>query len=132
MLNLDVQNMDSIGNEVFDAFIFSHILEHVEDDELALKELYRILAHGGWGIIMVPILLSINTTYEDKNIVSPELRMKHFGLEDHLRIYSKSGFVDKLIKVGFSVKEFSINDFTTHDFYENGLSSKNILYVVEK
>ena len=132
MLNLDVQNMNTLDDESFDSFIFSHILEHVKDDDLALRELYRILNYGGWGIIMVPILLSISNTYEDNNILTPELRLKHFGLEDHLRVYSKNGFLEKLKNVGFTVKELSIDNFSSKEFSENGLSPKNILYVVEK
>jgi predicted SAM-dependent methyltransferase len=45
--------------------------------------LYRILKPGGWGIIMVPILLSIEETYEDRSIVTESERLLHFGLEDH-------------------------------------------------
>ncbi len=39
----------------FDAIVCNHVLEHVDDDRLALSELFRVLKPGGWALLQVPI-----------------------------------------------------------------------------
>ncbi len=88
----------------FDIVFCNHVLEHIEDDAKAMKELYRVLIPGGMGIFQVPQDLSLEKTYEDCSITSKEERRKHFGQYDHVRIYGKDYF-DRLRKVGFKVNE---------------------------
>ena len=88
--------------EFFDAIICIHVLEHVENDRQAIGELYRVLKPGGWAMISVPIDFD-NATYEDPSIVSPEERKKHFGEEQHYRLYGND-FVDRLQACGFEVQ----------------------------
>ena len=33
----------------------NHVLEHVQDDRKVMKEFYRVIKKGGWGIFQVPI-----------------------------------------------------------------------------
>lgn len=42
------------ASDTFDAVILSEILEHVDDDVAALKEIYRVLKPGGIVVITVP------------------------------------------------------------------------------
>jgi len=91
-------------DESFDIVFCNHVLEHIEDDSKAMKELYRVLKLGGMGIFQVPQDLGLEKTYEDFSITSEEERKKHFGQYDHVRIYGKDYF-DRLRKVGFTVKE---------------------------
>ena len=44
-------------DEQFDFFICSHVLEHVDNDDAAIGELYRILKTAGYGILMAPIVI---------------------------------------------------------------------------
>jgi hypothetical protein len=55
---------------------------------------------------MVPLKPSLKETYEDKSMNTPELRQKHYGQSDHLRLYG-SDFQGKLENSGFNVS----NDF---------------------
>jgi SAM-dependent methyltransferase len=114
------------------AFLCSHILEHVPDDRAAMRELFRILHPRGFGIVMVPILLSLDGTYEDPSKTTPAERLRHFGLEDHLRIYAKADFVARLQKVGFAVDTFGVEHFGAERFRRHGITPTSVLYVVRK
>jgi SAM-dependent methyltransferase len=129
---VDLTDMRSYGDASKDVYICSHILEHVANDDKALAELYRILKPGGWGIIMVPLLIGLKHIFEDASITSEEDRLRHFGLEDHLRVYSKNDFLQKLLDAGFDVKEFGVDYFGASVFKKHGITEKSILYVVEK
>ena len=64
-------------NNYFDVIYCSHVLEHVDDDRKAINELYRILKHGGWAAIMVPI--TAPSTIEDPTMIDPTERECLFG-----------------------------------------------------
>jgi SAM-dependent methyltransferase len=88
----------------FDLVFCNHVLEHIADDNKAMKELYRVMKSGGMGIFQVPQELSRETTYEDPDIITPEDKAKHFGQYDHVRIYGRDYF-ERLRNVGFNVEE---------------------------
>lgn len=129
---VDITDMACYEDESVDLLICSHILEHIEDDSKAMSELFRILKKSGWGIIMVPILLPLDTSYEDSSITSEEERMKHFGQPDHVRIYSKTDFVSRLTETGFIVKERDASYFGSTALDKAGVSQQSVLYLVEK
>ena len=129
--NLDLTNMSVIPTSNFDFFICSHILEHIIDDNSAIRELRRILKKGGKGIIMVPIMLTLTDDFYDPSIISDDLRLKHFGQEDHVRVYSKTGFVNKLKNNGFNVSQLGIDFFGHETFYKLGLTNTTTLYIVD-
>ncbi|MDA2918280.1 class I SAM-dependent methyltransferase [Desulfobacterota bacterium AH_259_B03_O07] len=79
-----------------------YVLEHVEDDRKAMKELFRVLKPGGWAILQVPIFQDRAATFEDPSIISPEERESVFGKKDHVRIYGLD-FKDRLECSGFKV-----------------------------
>lgn len=91
-------------NELFDIIYCSHVLEHVDNDRIALKELYRILRRGGWALILVPI--TSQKTFEDPSVSSPEERLLIFGQVDHVRRYGMD-FEERLREAGFSVKSIT-------------------------
>lgn len=99
----DILDLPFEDNE-FDLVFCNHVLEHIEDDAKAMKELYRVLKPKGMGIFQVPQEISRDHTYEDFSITSPEERAEHFGQYDHVRIYGKDYF-DRLRAVGFQVHE---------------------------
>jgi tetratricopeptide (TPR) repeat protein len=86
----------------FDAIICIHVLEHILDDHKAMRELHRVLKPGGWGLLQSPLNPSIEKTYEDPNIITPEERFKHFGQHDHVRIYGKD-YGERLVNAGFKL-----------------------------
>lgn len=100
ILKMDLCDIKYDDN-TFDLVICNHVLEHIVDDELAIKELYRITKKGGRAIISVPILQE--KTFEDFSIVTPEERLKAFYQEDHVRICGED-YIDRIIKSGFEVE----------------------------
>ena len=99
----DIRSLPFDDNS-FDIIFCNHVLEHIEDDQKAMHELFRVLKPGGFGIFQIPMDYSKEKTYEDFTIKSPEDRAKHFGQYDHVRIYGLDYF-DRLRSVGFKVTE---------------------------
>jgi SAM-dependent methyltransferase len=84
----------------FDVIYCSHVLEHVTSDRIAMRELRRVLAPGGWAILQVPIIRE--TTYEDASITTEAGRLEAFGQHDHVRAYGRD-YPDRLAEAGFRV-----------------------------
>lgn len=103
----DITNIDS-KSESFNLILCYHILEHIEDDLKAMKELWRVLNRDGFCIIQTPF--KDGEIYEDYSIKSPEERKKHFGQSDHVRIYSIKGLKSRLEQVGFEVKVWNFTE----------------------
>jgi SAM-dependent methyltransferase len=95
----------------FDVIMCNHVMEHVEKDIEAMREIYRVLKKSGWAIMQVPFMgKDLEKTYEDPKIRKPIEREKIFGQRDHVRIYGKD-YPDRLRKAGFKV--------TADDFARN-------------
>lgn len=101
-VQLDVMRLD-LPDGAFDAIICSHVLEHVTDDAAAMAELWRITAPGGWCLVMVPIALERERTYEDATITAPGDREREFLQHDHVRLYAPD-IADRLRGTGFDVE----------------------------
>ena len=99
----DIINLPFNDNS-FDVIFCNHVLEHVQDDTKAMKELFRVMKKGGMGIFQVPQDLNRNVTFEDNSITDPKKRAKIFGQYDHVRVYGRDYF-DKLRSIGFNVEE---------------------------
>lgn len=119
-------------DEQFDVVFCNHVLEHIEDDRKAMRELYRVMKPGGWGIFQVPMKYSLDKTYEDFTIKDPKERQKHFGQYDHVRWYGKDYF-ERLESVGFQTQTlFYSKKFSKKDIEKFGLMENEILPVVKK
>ena len=116
----------------FDVIFCNHVMEHVEDVLQCMKELYRVMKPGGWGIMQVPQNHDCEQTLEDKSIVTPEEREKHYWQKDHLRLFGKD-YPKWLEKAGFDVVEFKMQEHYTPPIIERfRLQEKEILYIVNK
>lgn len=102
MVKMDITDI-SLPDNQFDCIICYHVLEHIRDDQKAMKELFRVLKPGGWAILQSCQDPNLDKTIEDPNIISPEDRFRLFGWYDHLRRYGKD-YKDKLENAGFVVK----------------------------
>jgi SAM-dependent methyltransferase len=102
-VKMDIHHIPFEDN-TFDFVMCNHVLEHVDDDILACREILRVLKPGAFAILQSPIEWHRATTYEDKSITDPKEREKHFLQDDHLRIYGRD-YGDRLRSAGFIVKE---------------------------
>ncbi|WP_293870997.1 class I SAM-dependent methyltransferase [Flavobacterium sp.] len=99
----DICNLPFEDN-TYDIIFCNHVLEHIQDDTKAMKEMYRVLKPGGMGIFQIPQDLTRATTFSDDTIVDQKERTKIFGQYDHVRVYGRDYF-DKLRSINFKVIE---------------------------
>ncbi|MFV1850346.1 MAG: class I SAM-dependent methyltransferase [Thalassospira sp.] len=82
-------------NELADAcidFAYSlNVLEHIEDDVEAMREIYRVLKPGQCCVIYVPAMPSLYSSMDEK--------------VQHFRRYTKNELSSKLSKTGFELIE---------------------------
>ena len=92
-----------LNDNSFDLIFCNHVLEHIEEDAKAMKELFRVLKRGGTAILQVPINEKLKKTYEDPAIKKPKERTVAFGQYDHVRVYGLD-YLERLKKAGFQVE----------------------------
>ena len=127
-VSMDVQ-FTPFRNASFDCVLCCHVLEHVPDDQKAMREMFRILKPGGWAILQVPIDNNRDETFEDVKIASPEEQERVFGGRDHVRIYGQD-YKRRLADAGFTVQFDSyIKELPAKVIFRNGLSTEDILLV---
>ena len=121
-----------IENDTYDYILCNHVLEHIDDDIKAMRELYRVLKKGGIGIFQIPIDVERKNTFEDPSITSPKQRNKIFGQYDHVRIYGMDYF-DRLKSVGFSVDQiYYAKKLSEEEIFRYCLSKNEIIPVCKK
>jgi SAM-dependent methyltransferase len=105
-ISLDVQSIDLPDESIY-AMLLSHVLEHVENDVLALREMRRVLAPGGMLFVQVPI--SRAYVSQEEYLDTPELRLERYGKTDHVRLYGEDILV-RLCNAGFRVTKYHAGD----------------------
>lgn len=88
----------------FDYVFVSHVLEHVDDDEMAAREVLRVLRPGGVLVAQHPWDPERERTFYDPSVTTAEERRRVYGQKDHVRIYGHDR-ADVLRRAGFSVRE---------------------------
>jgi len=135
---VDIMDMHIYRDMSFDFIICSHVLEHVRDDGAAMREIFRVLAHRGKAIIMVPIVKNLDRIDEDADELDPKKRIIRFGQDDHIRQYSSREFTTRLEHQGFSVQKldlYSFEDISAHGksvFKVHGINEGSVLYIVNR
>jgi predicted SAM-dependent methyltransferase len=128
----DITDLNIYEDNRFDIILCSHVLEHIIDDRKAMTELFRVLKPNGFAIIMVPILMTLQEDLENPEWTREADRWKYYGQNDHVRMYSKGGFIKKLEQTGFKVIQHGIDYFEEETFKKHGIHSRSVLYIVEK
>ena len=128
---IDIQNMKGIQDESYDYIICSHVLEHVQDDRKAMRELHRILKKSGMVLFLVPVALDIEHIDEEWGLTEEE-NWQRFEQGDHCRIYAQQELVERLEESGFCVRQLGKDFFGEAAFKENSVEDSGILYVLTK
>lgn len=77
------------SDDYFDFVLANHVLEHVQDDAQALREIFRVLRPGGHAILQTPYASGLTKTFEDSAIRSEQACLQAYGQEDHRRLYGQ-------------------------------------------
>ncbi|MBN1250805.1 MAG: class I SAM-dependent methyltransferase [Bacteroidales bacterium] len=130
-VKMDIKEMPFNDNS-FDVLLCNHVLEHIDDELKATKEINRVLKPDGWAILQVPIDLNLEKTYEDFSITDPKEREKHFGQYDHVRQYGKD-YSQRLERSGLKVTEVNfIDSFTEEQIERYRFDKSEIIYLCKK
>ena len=119
-------------NEAYDLIFCNHVLEHIPDDQKAMKELYRILKKGGTLIAQVPLDENREATFEDDSITDKKERTQIFGQYDHVRIYGLDYF-ERLNAIGFDARGIAyLNSLSKEEIQRFGLPKAERIPVAVK
>lgn len=124
--HIDVQNLPFDDNS-FNLIICNHVLEHVYDEEKAMKEICRVLNRGGTAILQVPFSPVLERTISEPSITDPTILEEKFGQKDHVRLFGKD-YVSKLKSCGFVVDTLKLQQ--KHPKF--GLNPKEVLFIGKK
>ena len=84
------------GDGQFDLVCCFEVLEHLENDNFVIGEVYRVLQGGGRFLLSVPIGMNHWSKFDE-----------HVG---HVRRYEPKSIVDAITAAGFSLKSYSLLD----------------------
>jgi ubiquinone/menaquinone biosynthesis C-methylase UbiE len=119
-------------DNTFDFILCNHVLEHINDDIKAIKELYRVMKPGGSGVFQIPLNNKLKITFSDDSIINKNERSKIFGQYDHVRVYGMDYF-DKLKSCGFRVKKINYTSkLSNEEIQKYCLSYGELIPFVEK
>lgn len=111
-----IENLKEVS--VFDLILCVDILEHIEDDLIALKRLYESAAPDGILVLHVPALRRRYPVWKE----SP-----NFDVDTHVRIgYRQSGILEKVCQTGFSIIQIGF----TYGFWET--LANNVSYMITR
>lgn len=130
-VKMDVHDIPFEEN-TFDVVICNHVLEHVDDADKVMKEFYRVMKPGGWGIFQVPIDYNNSVTIEDRSVTDLRERERLYWQSDHLRLFGRD-YGDKLTAAGFKVTESNfINEIDPKLVERYALDKNEIVYYCQK
>jgi SAM-dependent methyltransferase len=129
--HFDLHKMPFDDNS-YNVLFANHVLEHVDDEMQCMRELYRVMAPGGWGIFQVPLDYTRAETFQDPAIVSSADREKYYWQKDHVRLFGRD-YPEKLRAAGFVVDEVLPKDVVGEELVTRyRLQPGEVMYVCRK
>jgi SAM-dependent methyltransferase len=119
------------ADDSFDAVICNHVLHLVDDDRVALREINRVIAPGGWALLQSAVDPTRGVT-ADAHGPTPTTSEGERYEEVWMRNYGRD-FEQRLQEAGFDV---TVSDFTRHEPPERqrqlGLDPDETIYFCRK
>lgn len=113
------------GEPGYDLIYASHVLEHIPDDMLALRQIRANLAPGGEAWIIVP--LHDRPTEESTPEMTRLERERRFGQWDHVRQYGED-VAERLRAAGFAIERIAATDLSADERGYHGLVDADVLW----
>lgn len=125
-VKMDIHKMP-FADRSFDVVLCNHVLEHVDNDIVAMQEIHRVLRPGGFAILQVPFFSPVpDITIEDTSITAPRDREIHFGQDDHVRKFGKD-YAARINRSGLLAQPDTFaKEITNANKY--GISKNEIVY----
>ena len=82
---------EAVAGRIFDTAVLVNVLEHIEDDEAALRSLYDGLCPGGTVILFVPAFEALYSDFD--------------RMVGHYRRYHRDELAGRMVHAGFEVLE---------------------------
>ena len=125
LLLMDILDIPFDDN-YFHIILCNHVLEHIQDDQLAFKELGRVLSHGGILILGVPYEGS--KWWQLAYDLEPNLR----EITDHVHFYTADDIYHLIKSTGLRCKEtkyigYGLPHFTADSIFRNIDGMDNIM-----
>ena len=117
----------------FDVILCNHVLEHVNDDIKAMKEINRVLKPGGYALMQIPFFSPVpETTFEDNSISDPREREKIFGQDDHVRKYGRD-YPKRIERSGLIAEESTFGKTLNQEqALRFGIQPNEVIYIGRK
>ena len=102
VIGLDMRALD-LPDACFDVVFASHVMEHIDDDRAAMREVKRILKPGGLAILPVPIVVGTTIEYggevavEHGHVRAPGLDYfdRYRAIFGRIDVFTSADFPDK-------------------------------------
>ena len=102
---------ENITSKKFDLIVMWHVLEHIEEDKKAVKNIYHMLKTNGKFLFSVPIYPKNNRITYIPNYTNIENKVKLTGHEDHF-ICPGNDYPERFAQINFSfLTDFIVKDF---------------------
>lgn len=118
------------ANNTFNMVIGNHIMEHIPNDVLAMREIHRVLQPGGMAVLQVPFSETITNTLEEPGIQDTQKQSALFGQKDHVRIYALNDYLHRLQQAGFTVAYQSYESLS--DLYQYAIQPREGFIYITK
>jgi SAM-dependent methyltransferase len=132
--NLQIDDFEKFPGSRYDVIIFSHLLQHLKDEQAVFSELKRLLRPGGFVIIITLINWEMERTYENPVTEEDRDRLNRCfepGLE---RVYG-ADFQKRLVKAGFGVEIIDYADqlgSVAREYYRLGDGTREMIFKCKK
>lgn len=132
VVQADLSDLSHLPPAHFDLVVCNHVIEHVPDVNLALTQLFSIMKTSSTAILQVPISMKLERSIELPIDSTEAERIEKVGQHDHLRLMTRSDYVNHLIKAGFVVEIYEAFEDKPEKAVRWALDPFEVLFLAHK